>query len=106
MRPWVQTARACSKGLSACFWIWKLKLHYKLHDTSASAYELEDDFNEVFEHVELESMSKDSSDSAIWVAKTPTAHEDVLEVASKDRKGGELGEAGSCYEHSWGGGGA
>ena len=45
-------------------------------------YELEADFNELFEPVKL-----DSNDGAIWVARSPTAHEDVLEVASIARTG-------------------
>ena len=42
-------------------------------------YKLEDDFNELFKHVDLESMSKDSSDTAMCIAGPPTAHEDVLQ---------------------------
>ena len=52
-------------------------------------------------YAELELILKDSSVGAIWVDKTPTAHEDVLEVASKDRRDGKLGEAGSCHEHNY-----
>ena len=68
--------------------------------TYECAYKLEDDFNELFEHVELESVLKDSSDGALLAVRSPTAHEDILKVASEDERGRELGEAGSCREHS------
>ena len=51
--------------------------------------------------MELELISKDSSDAAIRVASPPTAHEDVLEVASKEGIGAESGEAGTYHEHSF-----
>ena len=49
----------------------KLKLNCWLHVSHECAYKLEDDFNELFEHVELESISKDLSDDAKWLPELP-----------------------------------
>ena len=59
-----------------------------LHVRHEYAYKFEDDFNEVFKHVELESISKASSDPAVCVARHPTAHGDVLQWLPR---GGETG---------------
>ena len=56
-----------------------LLLWLHVHVRHNCAYELDDNFNEVFKHVELESISKNSSDAVVWVATPPTAHEDVLQ---------------------------
>ena len=53
MRPQVQIANTCSKGLGACFFLdLKAKTSW-LCVRHECAYELEDNFSELFQHVEL-----------------------------------------------------
>ena len=68
MRSRVQTANTYLKGLGVSNLKTKPSL-LQLYVQHECTYKLQDNSNELFKQVELESISKDSSDTAIWVAR-------------------------------------